>query len=782
MWIVICHQLWRSDMNTPYMILSYNLLPLRMYPMMRTLEQDQRIAVILQVMKDVERSPLPVRQYFKETLTPFGRVQYYQYKKAIAQSGIQGLCDHRSQGNHVKFTDEMKHFVKGVLAYHRSMPSSDVHQAIIQEFGVSVSLTVLHDFRRAHELSRCPDTGQKSGASELLIALALESGFIETFTDVIYQHVQRKKASERFTNSVSLPPDHCELRSQGRFTAAYNRSAEVSGARFQSVEEKRGQKRLASMAIFSHSKATFLRYTLALLSLPLVTGNGRVRSVDNPKGNALAYLCGYNCKATTLNKYLREVKYLHLADELMVATARFWIDFWSRRNGSKTMFACYYIDGNSKALWSSKPGHKGKVTMLGRVMNCLEQVFIHDGQGHPIYFETFNGHADLGKNALRMMDRLSSDLNETMDSAEPFSVNRILIFDGAGNGVRTLRGLCQSAYHFITILDDNQVTDRKLKSESPRKRYAYGDAYVVDCVIELEDSQEKGDLFETRAVQVQWDNQRTSVLITSLAKELFSVDHVVKSYFDRWPMQELDFKDMKSLVNIHRVVGYGKKSVANTAALEKIDHLQAQIQKLEKILAAPLDQIHQIEEELRSQIQKERIYREKSKLVDGKRKLSERDAHHLKALQKEINRLMRHIKTIEKADAKRFTSLKKKRTELARIIDKKKIYQVDVELAQIMTCFKISFANLCCYLLTECFNSERMTLQRLFDMIFDLPAQMWIEDKQRHILIERNSKQKEMMKKLEDALEIINRMKITDINGNMYNFKVVQFNPLKNHK
>jgi hypothetical protein len=35
-------------------------------------------------------------------------------------------------------------------------------------------------------------------------------------------------------------------------------------------------------------------------------------------------------------------------------------------------------------------------------MNCLENVFIHDGKGHPLYFQTFQGHADLGKQALEM--------------------------------------------------------------------------------------------------------------------------------------------------------------------------------------------------------------------------------------------------------------------------------------------------------------------------------------------------------------------------------------------
>ncbi len=126
-----------------------------------------------------------------------------------------------------------------------------------------------------------------------------------------------------------------------------------------------------------------------------------------------------------------------------------------------------------------------------------------------------------------------------------------------------------------------------------------------------------------------------------------------------------------------------------------------------------------------------------------------------------------------------FTSLKKKRTELARIIDKKKIYRVGVELDQIMTCFKISFANICCYLLTKCFNGENMTLQRLFDTIFDLRGHMRIESEQRNIYIERNPKQDDMMRKLEDAFEVMNRMEIKDIDGNRYHFKLVQFSPLR---
>jgi len=152
--------------------------------------------------------------------------------------------------------------------------------------------------------------------------------------------------------------------------------------------------------------------------------------------------------------------------------------------------------------------------------------------------------------------------------------------------------------------------------------------------------------------------------------------------------------------------------------------------------------------------------REKSTIEKGTRRLSEHDMQTLKSIQKEINSIKRKIKKIEKDHPKQFTSLKKKRDELARIIDKKKIYSVDVELDQIMTCFKISFANICCYLLDECFNGEKMTLQRLFEVIFDLQGEVRIENGCRNIFIKRNPKQQDIMEKLESALDSINNFKL----------------------
>jgi len=739
--------------------------------------ETDRIAEIIRIMEDIEKSPLSVSQYFKDRAPPFGRAQYYLYKKAMQERGIGGLIDQRNKGNHLKFTDKMKNFIKGLLNQNQSMTSEDVQKVIENEFGTSISITVINDFRRESNLSRVsPQKDQplmESGASEIAIALAIDTGIINVLTVSICFGVEKIRESERFKESASNPKDYPDLRSKGKFTTEYNNSPQVRSSRFKPLEEKIDNKRFDTMRIFSLTKESIMRYTLALFSLPLVTSNGRVRSVDNPRGNALEYLCGFNYKASTLDMHVRDLKYLQMSNLLIETTAKFWIDFWSSRNKSNNIFACYYIDGNTKALWSSKSCQKGKVTMLGRVMNCLEQVFIHDGQGHPLYFQTFNGHADFGKNALKMMDQISEYLKNNTDLRNQFTVNRILIMDAAGNGVRTLREMTDSGYYFITMLDSNQVNDRKVKFVSEKKRYEFGDAYLMDFMIELVDSIDKGYIYETRAVQVNWDNGRMCVLITSLPEEIFSTDNVVKSYFDRWPAQELSFKDMKSGVNIHRVVGYTKKLIDNEKVLKNIEILQEDIAEIEKELEVPLNEIKEIEELLQLKIDEERRYREKSMVVNGERQLSEFDAQILKDIQTEINSLKRKIKAIEMDDEKSFNSLKKKRTELARIIDKKKIYSVDVELDQIMTCFKISFANICCYLLEKCFNGEKMTLQQIFETIFELRGKVKVGGDQRNITIERNIKQEKLMKKLDSAFDTINLMGIKDVNGYRYNFEFV---------
>lgn len=71
---------------------------------MTDLNKHTRASMILQAMKEIEESPLLINQYFKAGKPPFGRAQYYFYKKALREKGEDALYDKRSKGNNLKFT------------------------------------------------------------------------------------------------------------------------------------------------------------------------------------------------------------------------------------------------------------------------------------------------------------------------------------------------------------------------------------------------------------------------------------------------------------------------------------------------------------------------------------------------------------------------------------------------------------------------------------------------------------------------------------------------------
>ena len=62
------------------------------------------------------------------------------------------------------------------------------------------------------------------------------------------------------------------------------------------------------MNIIRDTSKTIERKTMGVLSLPVVTMNGSMRSVDTALGQSLAHLAGYDYKQNTLKKYLNELK------------------------------------------------------------------------------------------------------------------------------------------------------------------------------------------------------------------------------------------------------------------------------------------------------------------------------------------------------------------------------------------------------------------------------------------------------------------------------------------
>jgi hypothetical protein len=127
---------------------------------------------------------------------------------------------------------------------------------------------------------------------------------------------------------------------------------------------------------------------------------------------------------------------------------------------------------------------------------------------------------------------------------------------------------------------------------------------------------------------------------------------------------------------------------------------------------------------------------------------------------------------IEREHQDDFKRLKMCLKEKRRIRDKDKVYRIDTELDQIMTCFKMSFINLCSLFLTKCMSHEKYELLTLFESIFQLEGTAFLDSEKKVIELGMNSKEPELMRKLNKARCVLNGMDVHDLDGRAVQFKV----------
>jgi hypothetical protein len=734
---------------------------------------------IAAVVKKIASSALSVDAYFRKHTIPFSRTQFFRYKARLAASGLDGLMDGRRQGNHRKLGADAQGYLRGVHQANPQLSLQDMSQALEGALGIQVNRsTVSRSLKDMGEVIAWP-RGEETqilasacGGFEILGALALHLGWAQHTVEVIEQEREHFRKSDIYQHE-RVNRDRQGRNAQGQFTDQYNRREDIRSQRFAAVEDKRANKNYSRMALFQGSESVLARKCLGILALPLITLNGTSRSVNGPLGNALEHFCGFNYKHHTLDKFLRELKYLGIADRLLRDQVSFWREQWSRLKpqSSDLPFLCYYVDGNTKPLWSEKRVKQNKVTMLGRVMGCLEQVFVHDGFGRPVYMETYAGKAPLGEHILGMFEKIE----EALEGPGPrLPVKRVIVMDAASNGVGTLRAFAgQERYHYITALDDNQWNPRKVRIEGRPKRYYYGAATLCDCQLELEDSKEQGYLVVVRAVRIDWDYGKRTVLITSLPAEAVGASLVVKAYFDRWPNEELQFRSMKSFACLNRVAGYGKKRLPDQKVREQQQLLLERIKALRHSLRVPLKAIADQEEQVALCIQKERQIHSQTTVVLGHRVIEAPTQQKLKLLSRELSQCRRQIQVIESEKGKDLYRLRRYEKEWLRLQGKDYVYRIDVELDQIMTYFRVALVNLSSWFLNECLGNRSMSLMHFLHNLLLLPAEIELTKSARRIHLRRNPKDPQTMALLEVALKRLNDLEIQDLQERKIAFDLI---------
>lgn len=136
------------------------------------------------------------------------------------------------------------------------------------------------------------------------------------------------------------------------------------------IEEYRQIHPEADFALLHHKLETVQRRFQALFYAALL-GIGKLSELDL-KEHPLSTLVGVGYHSSTLNQFLGQLERVDAGEALIHALTP----------GANAQIA--YVDGHMIAFWTSLSMHKGKITMLGRIMAGSQAVIAHDDSGQAI--------------------------------------------------------------------------------------------------------------------------------------------------------------------------------------------------------------------------------------------------------------------------------------------------------------------------------------------------------------------------------------------------------------
>ncbi len=125
----------------------------------------------------------------------------------------------------------------------------------------------------------------------------------------------------------------------------------------------------------SHRPTTIIRRFQALFFAPLL-GIKTLAQFDR-QDQSMSQLLGFDYKTATMRQFLSDLERIHAADALIPLLSE----------GTSSELG--YIDGHLFALWTNVKMHKGKITMLGRIMAGSQLVATHDEHGQAIYLDYY---------------------------------------------------------------------------------------------------------------------------------------------------------------------------------------------------------------------------------------------------------------------------------------------------------------------------------------------------------------------------------------------------------
>jgi len=183
--------------------------------------------------------------------------------------------------------------------------------------------------------------------------------------------------------------------------------------------------------LLHHREPTLRRRFQALFFAPLL-GIERLSGFDTHE-HPLETLVGRGYHSATLGQFLGQLERLGAAEVLIPVLS------------ADQVGQMIYVDGHMMAYWSRLPMHKGKITMLGRIMAGSQAVIAHDETGRAVFVAYYAPDLHLSQIILAYCQQVA----EATGSA-------VFVIDRAVNSVALAEAFDEQDLGLLCMLDDNE--------------------------------------------------------------------------------------------------------------------------------------------------------------------------------------------------------------------------------------------------------------------------------------------------------------------------------------
>jgi hypothetical protein len=147
----------------------------------------------------------------------------------------------------------------------------------------------------------------------------------------------------------------------------------------------------------------------------------------------LPTLIGQGYQSSTLTQFLGQLERLDAAEALMGALI------------PQTAGRLAYVDGHMIAYWSRRPLHKGKITMLGRIMAGAQAVITHNESGYALFLTYYPPDLPLSQVIVAYCQKVAAATGSV-----------VFVIDRAVNSVAMARAFEAQGLGLLCMLNDNE--------------------------------------------------------------------------------------------------------------------------------------------------------------------------------------------------------------------------------------------------------------------------------------------------------------------------------------